>query len=66
VYKRQVLDEFYDDQKKLTKKELINAIQMALLKTTKAPKVKALLLAFGKKESLLRLEEYQKNYKNRI
>jgi len=61
----EALNGFYPTQE-LSKAFVDQTIQMALLKTTKAPEALALLLAFNKKEVEKRFSDYLKYYKNRI
>lgn len=44
----------------------LDAIKMALIKTTRGPEVLDLLLCFGLKESIKRLEQYLIDYKHRV
>jgi len=59
------LDEFVKTQK-LAKEHIMNAVKMALVKTTRAPLLEDLLVAFGKEEVEQRLEDFSVNYKSRI
>jgi (2Fe-2S) ferredoxin len=44
----------------------LEAIKMALIKTTRGPELDDLLLCFGQKESIKRLEQYLIDYKHRV
>ena len=51
---------------KYLEKELIEVLQMALIKTTKGPLIADLIEAFGKAETEKRLKKYLKLYKYRF
>ena len=50
---------------KVKRLDLVNAVKMALIKTTKCPPLEVVMEAYGKKEFFERIQSYLVNYKYR-
>lgn len=62
---QQLLDEFVARQTQ-QKHVVLEALKMALIKTTKGPTVLSILEAFGQKQTLQNIHQYLHKYKNKI
>ena len=60
------LSKQFSTTQKISQEHVLNAIKVALLKTTRCPQLEDVLEAYGKEEVEQRLEDFSVNYKSRI